>query len=854
VKESIVSFSHGDQSWKTTIDSVMDPTRNFGYYGDADLQEYLRRPVKILDQAWTVTTGSFDVEIDPWTLFLEDANVRKRVEGYRLFQGTLNLRIAINGGPLFYAKAIAAYEPMHLWNGHSWATSGTNAYIQQLSQYPHVFLDATTSEGGELVCPFFCNNNWIDLIGDGYKDMGVLKMTSINDLLHANSSSGTVNISVYAWMDNVKLAAPTASTYGTYTTQSGIEPVAVGAAAISLGGALIAWLAHCKTACVYAGNAEGTPHEIEVGMEPQAGDEYGTGIISKPASTVAKVMGALSNIPSLKPFARPSEMVADTIGKVAHVFGFSRPTILSNIGRVKNKAAGVLANTDQHEAVVKLSLDSKQELSIDPRTVGLSDVDEMAFDYIKQKEAYLTTFEWLESDGGGGALGNIVVGPETCNHDSGLSYPTPMYTVTLPFEHWRGSIKYRFQLVASQLHRGRMRIVYDPYDPLTTSPGENVVYSRIVDLATNRDFEMEVAWNHPRSWLNVNNVLSGTTTVHDGTITPISVYHNGCLRLEVVNELTSPDPALAQPVYINVFVSAGEDYEVANPNGEVIRYCEYEAQSGVEYEPQADGEELIDESDGVPESPSPIAPIGREDSPDAPHVHVFHGEAFKSIRSLLKRYCYHQSFASSSTEYRICESNFPVEPGQSVGPRHITAVGANPSATAYNYTNMTYLNWFKPCYLGWRGGLRSKYFSISDSPTLMVATRITDPVSQAICGITPWTISDTDISKANDELLVPFASTSGSDAVIPSIDGALEVEFPFYTFSRFAPGRKFLDGSDMDKWLGNDQGHEIFVRNAVTSQPVMRYVAAGDDFSLFFFVGQPGVQYRAKPASGSPTT
>jgi hypothetical protein len=124
----------------------MDSTRNFGYYGDADLQEYLRRPVKILDQSWTVTQGDLKVEIDPWTDFITDFNVQKRIEGYRMLQGNLHIRIAINGGPLFYAKAIAAYEPMPLWNDHSWASVNSAAYIQQLSQYPHVFLDATTSE------------------------------------------------------------------------------------------------------------------------------------------------------------------------------------------------------------------------------------------------------------------------------------------------------------------------------------------------------------------------------------------------------------------------------------------------------------------------------------------------------------------------------------------------------------------------------------------------------------------------------------------------------------------------------------------------------------------------------------
>jgi hypothetical protein len=791
----------------------MDSTRDFGYYGDADLQEYLRRPVKVLDQAWTVTAGSIDVEIDPWTLFIEDPNVRKRIEGYRLLQGNLNIRVAINGGPLYYAKAIAAYEPMPRWNEHKWASG--KAYIQQLSQYPHIYLDATTSEGGEICCPFFHHNNWIDLIGDGYKDMGALKIVSMNDLLHANSATGHVNISVYAWMDNVRLAAPTLDTYATYVAQSGVE-------------------------------AE---------YEPHAGDEYGTGIISKPASTVAKVMGALANIPSLKPYARPSEMIAGTIGRVAHIFGFSRPTIVTNLERVKQKCTGNLANVDQHEAVTKLSLDSKQELTVDPRTVGLSDVDEMAFDYIKQKEAYLCTYNWSESHAGGTALGRIVVGPEAANYDGTLTYPTPMYTVTLPFENWRGSIKYRFQLVASQLHRGRIRIVYDPHNGLSTSPGENVVYSRIVDLATNRDFEMEVAWNHAKSWLNVYNILNTQTTVHDGTLATNAVYHNGTLRLEVVNELTSPDPALSQPVYINVFVSAGEDFEVANPNGEVLRYCEYEPQGGGVYEPQADGEELVEEADGIPETPAQIDPIGHEESLDAPHTHVFFGESFKSIRSLIKRYCYHQAYTDTKPEFIITETNFPVEPGQSKSPRHLTAAGATPPSQPYNYTNMTYLNWFKPCYLGWRGGLRSKYFSIDPGGTSMCAvTRYSEPIAQAECGHKQYTISDTELIHSNDELVQLLGASSGSDVVLTHLDGALEVEFPFYCTSRFAPGRKFLNGTDANKWMGNDFYHKVFVRYVSTVKPMMRYVAAGDDFSFFFFVGQPGVLYRAKPDSGSPTT
>lgn len=835
----------------------MDATRDQGYYGDADLAEYLRRPVKILDQAWTVTAGSFATVIDPWTLFLEDTNVRNRVEGYRLLQGTLNLRLAINGGPFLYGRAIAGYFPQQKYNDHSFGAVTGEYYKQQLSMLPHVFLDPTTSEGGEITCPFFCPDNWIDLTGGTYKHMGRLHLASINDLLHANSSTANINLSVYAWMTNVRLAAPTTNDFSTYTAHSGVE-ITASAAVVSLIGAIAAWCSHFKSKCSYVGDeAVASDHP----MEPHAGDEYGQGIISKPASAIAKVAGHLANIPMIKPYARPTEMVASAIGRVAHVFGFSRPTIVSDIHRTKIKGTGNLANTDAHEAVIKLALDSKQELCVDPRTVGLSDVDEMSFNYIKQKECYMSTIEWLETQGGGTELGSLVVGPDYHNEETinthALNLLAPMYTIAAPFKFWRGSIKYRFQIVASQLHRGRIRISYDPYSHTAGSPGENEVYSRIIDLSTNRDFEMIVGWNHPHSYLRVFNRLGTGVYSHPvGTTSVSEDYHNGQIRIEVVNELTSPSPGLGQPVYINLFVSAGEDFEVAGPTDDILNFCEFEPQSGMEPQSGEEGEELLDEQDNIPESPAPITSIGQEESLDNPNLHVFFGESFASVRALLKRYCFHQAYQRLNIQSHvlITESNFPCYPGQvgSTVARHITDATATPSSTPWNYCSMTYLNWFTPCYVGWRGGLRSKYTPDNNRGYIYVR-RFSEPVSQADCGASSLDVTTTTVSDVAYDFLAMFRGGCGHDITLADIDGSAEVEFPFYSNKRFAPARRFLDGSGTggNEWTGENAGHMCVASygslgnaSTFTGGNVMRHVAAADDFSLFMWVGQPGVLRR----------
>lgn len=823
--ESIVAFHHADAAWKTEVKSEMDVTRDFGFYGDANLGDFLSRPVRIGEYDWTVTSGNFSVNLNPWELFLTNARVRDRVEGYRLLQGTLHLRLAINGGPFFYGRAIASYRPRHLDDSHSFLAN--EGYLMQLSMLPHVYLDPTTSEGGEIVCPFFNPDNWIDLIGDTFLQMGQLRIKSINDLNHANASTGTVGISVYAWMEDVRLAAPTTLGYAQY--------------------------------------------------DAHAGDEYGTGIISKPASSVAKVLGLLSEIPIIKPFARPSEIVASTIGRVAHVFGFSRPAIISDIERAKIKNTGNMANTDAHEALVKLTLDSKQELSVDPRTVGLSDVDEMSFDYIKCKEAYLSSFSWGENDSSGAELARLSVGPDQHNTGQLGGIDTyvlaPMYTCALPFRYWRGTIIFRFQIVASQLHRGRLRFSYDPYFfSGLGDPDENAVYSRIIDLATNRDFEMAISWNHARSWLRVDDRLtlgsSGSFGHPVGTNGIDFAKHNGMIRVSVANELTSPDPALANDIFINCFASAGEDFEVAEPHDDILHQLQFEAQGGgyeVVYEPQGDGEEVVEEVDGIPESPVGIAPIGTPEGPANPNSHIFFGERFASIRALLKRYCYHQTIQPEGgySSYYWIESNFPVEPGQSVSPRHITGASATPSSTPYNYTGMTYLNYFTPHFIGWRGSLRSKYVPNSTGADGKIAVRRTGPVDQASCGTTAIAVNSSFARQSNAQYLELYRTASaGIDVVTPSTDGSLEVEFPFYSNKRFAPARKMLDGSGVTdaNYEGNDFGHVGFAFHAAESSHdnsqshINRFVAAGDDFSLFMFIGSPPLVRRDIPLTGAGPT
>lgn len=175
--------------------------------------------------AWNTatSTGAIDVTLNPWKLFLEDSEVRKRIERYKLLRGRMHLRFTINGNPFLYGRAMAAYRPRPDYDDFKAPTTAAMITMQQ-SMLPHIFLDPTSSEGGEMVLPFFSPNNWIELAGGTADEMGTIRLRSINPLNHANSANGICWISVYAWMSDCKLAAPTNKPYATYTAQSGVEP------------------------------------------------------------------------------------------------------------------------------------------------------------------------------------------------------------------------------------------------------------------------------------------------------------------------------------------------------------------------------------------------------------------------------------------------------------------------------------------------------------------------------------------------------------------------------------------------------------------------------------------------------
>jgi hypothetical protein len=138
---------------------------------------------------------------------------------------------------------------------------------------------------------------------------------------------------------------------------------------------------------------------------------------------------------------------------------------------------------------------------------------------------------------------------------------------TFPFEYWKGSLRYRFQIVCSGYHKGRLKIVYDPYGvPQTATvadPAEyNTAYTEIVDIAECNDFTVDVGWGQNTPWrqhLNFPQILGNSFASASGT-TPAPALGlnsantigvgNGTLAVYVVNELTVPNSTVTADIEV----------------------------------------------------------------------------------------------------------------------------------------------------------------------------------------------------------------------------------------------------------------------------------------------------------------
>lgn len=787
-----------------TLSSMqMDGSKN------VELGDFLSRPVLIATYDWTENTD-INESLSPWLLFFNNTAVKSKLDYYSLIRCNLNVKFIINASPFYYSCAMVSYRPLS--NKTSFdsyepcaVNGGTGLDDQQLlgrSQRPKVFLYPQDSQGAVMKLPFFWPKNWLDAtLAKDFEDMGTLNIDSLNFVLtNANSVVATdANIQVYAWASEVELAGPT------------------------------------------------------IDLSVQSKDEYGKGPISKPASAIARMTGAMANVPIIGPFATATSMISQSVSDVASLFGYTNVPVIADVHAYNYKPNPNFAATDIGIPVEKLTLDSKNELSIDPKISGLDLHDELSIKSIVSREAFLDTYTWTSAQAPNSLIFITRVSPEMVSNSTvtGVQYiqGTPSWMVSRFFKYWRGDMIFKFKFLCSKYHRGRVKISWDPHANIFASTETtNLVYTKIVDITEENDVEFLVPYTQSTSYLltdRANRTLYGTT---DTAFTTGTI--NGTLTVKVLTTQTSP--VASADIGVSVFVRGADNLEFADP-----------------LPPSPDQRDLTMytvQSKDIVYTKDVNTSIGVVGSTASDFINMIHmGENITSLRTLLRRSFYHRSVRITNSEL----SNNSINTYESTAPRmpyfygftsNALDLGVNALAvsTDFNYVSDTPINTIGACFIGNRG---SVIWHVNQ------ASKSTDVLS---IGIQKWQL---DLTQSRQRIITavtnstasafPYAIRRSSSDVTGGISLAdnkqqhgAHASIPYYNNYKFSSNNpNYRDvGTAIDNTISDSFTVSTVVPIVTSSSSdsitLDYYCGIGTDFTFLFFLNVPGYALQDLPLPG----
>lgn len=791
IMDDIIYGAPTDPSFFSTDDDV------------SSIEKFLGRQVQILTTTWS--EGGFSLQtFDPWTLFLSDTRVRKKIDNFLYLNCKLKLEFRINCSPFLYGGMRVSYRPFLLTPDNILSNSTIG-----LSQRPGFWIFPQDNATYKMDLPFFWHRDNVYLSSAAeIANLGVVTLKEVSQLISANGAiSSGVTISVFAHAEDVHLSAPTTS------------------------------------------------------LALQSKDEYGNGPISAPATALAKAMGYFTRIPFIGPYAKATEIGANATSAIARIFGFTNTPVIEDVKPLKNMPFGHMCSAHGSEPVTKLTLDPKAEITIDSRVAGLDGKDEMTIPSIVMRESYFTNFTWTTADATDTLKLNCAVTPSYWQSTVATQVTnyefTPVGHVGEMFNNWRGDMEFRFKVICSKFHRGRLRFTWDPIGPLATTSGTqttNVAYTKIVDIGENTEISIRVPYMQARQFLQTR--TAGTTSVvpfqtsgfsNFTSSTTIPTLFNGQLTVRVMTALSAPIDTSS--VTVLCFVRGCENLEFTNPKSLNDAFSYFAVQSS---------DEIV-----------PIATTNPKSNL------LCYGESFNSLRVVLRRhqlldaYSYNSLDTTSLTRFvTYAFKKFPYSPGYNLTSRPFgtQAQGLLVPATAFNYAycHMTPLSWMAGAYLGRRGAIRQAFFYDTNNDNGIRSVR----VYRSIAAIAPGAAATIQTSTSNtqnsqQQLYMRSEGSSGFEASVQfdnDIQSGITVECPQYTGCRFeiCDPTNGVSGSvedDTNTETYNIEANFSALNTGATFVGVVRrYVAMGTDFTFLFYLNAPTMRKLSQgPGGVTPT-
>jgi hypothetical protein len=615
-----------------------------------------------------------------------------KLKNFAYFRAGVKIGIRINGSKFHYGQLLVSYSPQ--FNNTLDLQPATNN-IYSASGCPCFMISPSENEVHEFILPYALPYQYIPMYnvtstgtvqGDPAFQFGVVNIYCLNSLSLGPTLVPPVSFTVFANFVDVDIAgySPVAYTIPVrqFNDQSTLPAIRPGnpipptsaPTADPLVPYVVTSIVPVETPFVAQGRNT-------ISKEQKTKSEKG--VVGRTLESVTAIAGALIPIPEIGEIAAGVATVSGIGASIANFFGWTNPISLIAIQPAIQQYAN-LVNTHGLNDSQNLALAADSIVSPSTELLGGSGY-EMTIKHIAQTPCLLAAgINWDNTQAPNTSLYEVDLSPIAEFYDpaKNIQFPTLLSWVSRACLYWRGSLKYHLQIVCSQMHVGRIRIAYIP------NPTGNVIRdldsnqnsslgSMVLDIQQQTSMSFTIPYLTHRPWLPVQ----GLSTVTDS---PPQTF--GRLRISVLNELNHPTTPVPS-VFLNLWVSAGPDFQLARPDGDFLRGNWYRPTTETPFVAQGLTRQMIREMPAPPLIPA-IGSMEHE---------ICNADEVNHIKDFIMRPCWIGSLSDTATPgYTPSATVNPYAPVQRYSPGSLLP----------NQNSMTYLEYFRLVYRFSRGGHR----------------------------------------------------------------------------------------------------------------------------------------------------
>jgi hypothetical protein len=741
-----------DDSIVTTQDIVatpLNPSIPINPYVTETIVEWLQRPYVVKEVVWSnQAIGKELVAIELPRDYAAIKPIWEKMNRFAYLRGGFKVSIRINGTKFHYGKLIAAWLPLD--------SVAPKSFVQ-LSAYPHLIVTPTSNEVFEMDIPFLHPHQALKMGSiDPFEQLGTFVVYILNPL--GGLSASTVDISVFVSMIKPELMGYTHTDPGIPSKSSALFPITISS--------LPSFVAQSGEAQI-----KNKEHSTDTILERVA--SYVTSIPTFSFGSVSTNLRSLASI--------------------ANHFGYCKPLSPAPIQPVVQRFGNIVHSH---------GLDVSQALTMRPDAkVGqLSDLiaiqdDSLEVARVVSRPAVIGIYNWTSTIRPGGRIAYFPVHPILVPTESEGNYTrvyhSPLSYVANAASLWRGSIRLCVQVTASAFHSGRLRIGWLPNrilqeSTVLTDEDYATNISTILDLQTENVAYITIPYLKTTMWSTTNR----TTTAS-----------NGYFFISVLNSLTSSEFPVP-PIYINVWVSGGPDFQIAQPRPVSQLYVAPPA-----------AEVLADKPKLIAQSGTCVIQNASYDSmiPATGFVddQICVSETITSLYDLIKR----PSLSLIGTTAIVDRTNvltfYPVQ----ISPTNVVSGRA-----------ATYLDYFQRMFIGGRGSVSVKVFA-------------------DLCSYAEAHIESTPEARSNDSTspvvgIVTFQSYDYGASIYPNPSvQPIEFTIPYNSTAIFlrSMGSSIVASDSYN--VGRVYLH--YPQNESGGKVYRAFKSAGDDFQFVYQIGPP---------------